>query len=176
MANDDLRISSATVASAITASAIVPGVNAAGANVGFLGSAFVKMGNWTPGIEFGGGSTGLTLSTNDGKYIKSANHIIAAGRITFSAKGSSTGEARITGLPEVAAPTGPSAAAGQIMAVYFSNMSGMQYGLTGYIIGNETEFRLRTFGVSANVATVDEGYFTDSTDLAFRIMYATAWS
>lgn len=54
---------------------------------------------WTPGLTFGGGSTGMTYTTRYGRYRKTGGMVTVMGRIALSAKGSSTGVAALTGLP-----------------------------------------------------------------------------
>lgn len=61
--------------------------------------ALVEEGTWTPALTFGGGSTGLTYSARAGSYTKIGNRVIVDGRMTLSAKGSSTGTALVGGLP-----------------------------------------------------------------------------
>lgn len=56
-------------------------------------------GTWTPGISFGGGATGIAYTTQTGSYTKIGNRVRCTGTIVLSAKGSSTGAAKITGLP-----------------------------------------------------------------------------
>ena len=56
-------------------------------------------GTFTPGITFGGGATGLTYSNRGGWYRRIGNMVFFEVSIYLSAKGSSTGEARVTGLP-----------------------------------------------------------------------------
>ena len=56
-------------------------------------------GLWTPGISFGGGTTGITCSTQKGIYTRIGKLVTAQFSITLTSKGSSTGIARITGLP-----------------------------------------------------------------------------
>lgn len=55
-------------------------------------------GSWTPGISFGGGTTGITYTTQAGSYTKRGNRVTYSGIIVMSSKGSSTGAAKITGL------------------------------------------------------------------------------
>jgi hypothetical protein len=63
-------------------------------------------GTFTPGISFGGGTTGITYTTQTGTYTKIGNRVFVDCIITLSSKGSSTGAALITGLPfTVAAST-----------------------------------------------------------------------
>jgi hypothetical protein len=56
-------------------------------------------GDWTMGIAFSGGSTGITYSQNTGTYTKIGRQVTVNGFIQLTSKGSSTGNARITGLP-----------------------------------------------------------------------------
>lgn len=56
-------------------------------------------GTWTMGVSFGGASVGVTYSNNTGTYTKIGRQVTVNGYILLSSKGSSTGEARITGLP-----------------------------------------------------------------------------
>ena len=56
-------------------------------------------GTWTPGVAFGGGSTGVVYSLNTGTYTKIGRQVTVNGYIVLTSKGSSTGSAQITGLP-----------------------------------------------------------------------------
>ena len=56
-------------------------------------------GTWTMGISFDGASTGIVYSENIGNYVKIGKQVTATGYLTLSSKGSSTGIAKITGLP-----------------------------------------------------------------------------
>jgi len=57
-------------------------------------------GTWNPALTFSGGSTGITYaSTPLGKYTKIGRLVVAHFVINLSSKGTSTGAARVTGLP-----------------------------------------------------------------------------
>jgi hypothetical protein len=56
-------------------------------------------GTFTVGVSFGGASVGVTTSINAGKYTKIGRQVMVNGYIQLTSKGSSTGDARITGLP-----------------------------------------------------------------------------
>ena len=56
-------------------------------------------GTWTPALNFGGGTTGLTYSARTGTYRKIGRVVLVEFEITLSAKGSSTGAATINTLP-----------------------------------------------------------------------------
>jgi len=69
--------------------------------VSLLGREFpvYETGTWTPSVSFGGGSTGVTFSTQEGYYTRIGNQATVHGRMTLTSKGSSTGTFRIEGLP-----------------------------------------------------------------------------
>jgi len=56
-------------------------------------------GTWTMGVSFGGASVGVTYDRNTGSYTKIGRQVTVNGYIILTSKGSSTGSARITGLP-----------------------------------------------------------------------------
>jgi hypothetical protein len=56
-------------------------------------------GTWTMGISFGGASTGVTYIFTTGNYTKIGRQVNVTGWVRLSSKGSSTGIAKITGLP-----------------------------------------------------------------------------
>jgi hypothetical protein len=58
-------------------------------------------GTWTPTIEFGGASVGLTYASQLGRYTKIGNQVTVWFDVRLSAKGSSTGNVTIPGLPFV---------------------------------------------------------------------------
>lgn len=59
-------------------------------------------GSWTPGISFGGGTTGVTYTLQTGTYQQIGNIVHSSFVLVLSSKGSSTGNAAITGLPVAA--------------------------------------------------------------------------
>jgi hypothetical protein len=56
-------------------------------------------GSWTPVVTFGGGSTGLTYSTQYGRFTKVGNLYSITVELIFTNKGSSTGVAVLSGYP-----------------------------------------------------------------------------
>ena len=90
-------------------------------------------GNWTPSITFGGASVGITYSVTQGFYTKIGNQVTTTCYILLTNKGSSTGAARIEGLPFSinASSRGYSAPSfGALSAVSFSGQL-QGYGNTG---------------------------------------------
>lgn len=61
---------------------------------------------FTPVLAFGGGSTGITYTTQFGTYTRIGNTVRFKIYLVLSSKGSSTGNATITGLPVTSANDG----------------------------------------------------------------------
>jgi hypothetical protein len=55
--------------------------------------------SWTPVLRFGGASTGITYSTQTGRYVRLGSLVVAFFEIRLTSRGSSTGRASISGLP-----------------------------------------------------------------------------
>ena len=56
-------------------------------------------GSWTPGMAFGGGSSGISYSSRSGSYVKIGRFVYCVGQLDLSNRGSSTGDATFTNLP-----------------------------------------------------------------------------
>jgi hypothetical protein len=74
------------------------------ANTGAAGETsallnWYEEGTWTPVLRFGTGTTGITYTTQQGRYTRVGRTVTIRFEILLSNKGSSTGEADITGLP-----------------------------------------------------------------------------
>lgn len=64
---------------------------------------FYQEGTWTPGLSFGGASVGMTFSSRSGRYTKVGRAYYLSGNMQLSAKGSSSGMARVEGFPATTA-------------------------------------------------------------------------
>lgn len=60
---------------------------------------YTSGGTWTPAIQFGGASVGITYAARSASYSRIGNIVTFTLSIELSNKGSSTGAATITGLP-----------------------------------------------------------------------------
>lgn len=65
--------------------------------------AYVAPTSWTPGIAFGGGSTGVTYAGQIGNYFRIGDEVIAYFYLELTSNGTSTGAVTITGLPVTSA-------------------------------------------------------------------------
>ena len=87
-------------------------LSSAGLHIGGTGAANAlddyEEGNWTPVLDFGGGSTGITYGTQSARYTKIGRMVYFSFRIYLTSKGSSTGHAHVSGFPFTVAnmPTG----------------------------------------------------------------------
>ena len=132
--------------------------------------------SWTPAVTFGGGSTGITYSTQYGYYVKIGKWCHAHGRLIFTSKGSSTGQARIAGLPFTAANISGEVAGPCI----FTNVETLNYAATGLDLVGQVGGGSTTVGVIYN--NVDNGAavaladtdFSNNTQITFDIFYFTA--
>lgn len=74
-----------------------------GGSSGSALSTYITGGTFVPVLSFGGGTTGITYSTQTGSYSRIGNIIVFTMTIVLTNKGSSTGAAAISGLPTNAA-------------------------------------------------------------------------
>ena len=128
-------------------------------------------GTWTPTLTFGGGSAGITYGSQLGTYVKIGKLVWLNCRLALSAKGSSTGSARVTGLP-FTNQGGSSNGEIQVGAVWYNtwnNASNLHINLRqdASAAPNYMEFRAYSGG---SEATVDQTYFNNSSSFSFTIL------
>ncbi len=135
-----------------------------------LGASTVTLpqkGAWTPGLTFGGGSTGMTFATQSGYYFQVGKLIFIQGRLTLSAKGSSTGGAVVTGLPVAIA----NIAGGQpVFPVWLNGMSATTTASTVLGIINTTTASLWAL-VTGSISQLADTNFGNNSDVIFSGCY-----
>jgi hypothetical protein len=124
-------------------------------------------GTWTMGLSFGGASVGVTYSNNSGVYTKVGRQVTVTGYLTLTNKGTSTGAAKITGLPFTTLASLPHLSAGSIS---FSNITyaGQVFCTTDT---NKTTLDLAqttNLGVASFITDVN---FTNSSTIVVTITY-----
>jgi hypothetical protein len=127
-----------------------------------------KEGTFTPTVTFGGGSTGLTYSTQLGSYTKIGNVVHYAISITLSAVGSSTGLTLISGLPYTAA-TGPDFAC----SVLVSSMNAGTVTTIQAQVGNNSASITPTKYSAGTNTVLTNGDFTSSSTVRLSGIYLT---
>ena len=136
-------------------------------------------GTWTPGVTFGGNGAGQSFDGNTGgAYTKIGRMVYIHGRIEFTDKGSSTGNAKIAGLPFAAAnvTSGNSSLEGGVYFTYESNvMSGEdRASMLGYITQGNDKVELYFRNDSGDINAITESDFEDTTNLSFEGIYPAA--
>ena len=125
-------------------------------------------GTWTMGISFGGGTTGITYDASTlATYTKIGRQVTVNGFVALTNKGSSTGSARITGLPFTIANSSAyySAAAMRFQAINFVG----QFQAYGTI--NSTTILLQqttTLGVNTDITNTE---FSNSSQIMISFTY-----
>ena len=96
-------------------------------------------GTWTPILEFGGGTTGITYSTQTAQFTVIGRLCFFTFLVSLTSKGTDTGGARIIGFPFTSINN-----ARDVPAIFYSNFtSSANYNsLRGRVLGNNTEMAL----------------------------------
>lgn len=123
-------------------------------------------GTWTPGIAFGGGTTGITYSAQVGNYTKIGNIVICTGALILTSNGSSSGAATITGLPFTSEATAGFSAAG----LFTDLATGISGGTQAVLQNNTTSMNLFE-GVTGNSVAMTDADITDDFTASFNITY-----
>lgn len=97
------------------------------------------VGTFTPGLTLGGGSTGMTFTTQLGFYTRIADRVLFNLTIVLSAKGSSTGAAAVTGLPF---PANAGSGRNSALAFYGTSMSSLSGSLSGLLLAGSSSISL----------------------------------
>ena len=108
-------------------------------------------GTFTPAMTFGGSATGVTFTTQSGRYTKIGREVFFDIFINLSNNGSGTGSAAITGLPFTSV-----AGVGSVAAVSnWANFSGVVGNPVGLVRVSDTTISLNMSGAAASVAMTD---------------------
>jgi hypothetical protein len=118
-------------------------------------------GTFTPGVAFGGATTGIIYSAQVGSYTKVGNRVHFQAYVALSNKGSATGTARLTGLPFTSNATANNFASA---SAHFSNMTGISGSAQAYIVNGSTLVQL-TFLGTGSVGTMADTNFDNATSV-----------
>ena len=127
-------------------------------------------GTWTPTITFNGASVGVTYSSyRGGTYSKIGNRVFVTGIVELSNKGSSTGPARIGGLPFTNA-SGNDRYLGANIGGYNFTFTGQYW---GEIQQNTTTILMNQTTEAGTMSNLTNTNFTNATILEFSAQYST---
>ena len=138
-------------------------------SISLVGNALpiYETGTWTPTLAFGGGSAGMTYTSQEGFYTRIGNTVFCTGGFVLNAVGSSTGAATIA-LPYTSRNT-----TNDIQGVSVGRglaLSGLTSAVSGYIVDNTTTCQLMDWGATGAVNLLDTN-FTGSTEINISATY-----
>lgn len=139
-----------------------PATQSASADVNTLDD--YEEGTWTPSLLFGGGNTGMTYNTQLGYYTKIGNLVTAFANFQITAKGSSTGDATIAGLPFTIGSNSVSVS-GRYRFLSFSGM------IQAYANGSSTVINLQEIIEAGTTANLNDTDFSATTSMLLTISY-----
>jgi hypothetical protein len=126
-------------------------------------------GTWTPALEFGGGTTGITYSgTRNGTYVKVGQLVSVYFRFTLSSKGSDTGNASVTGLPFANDGTIDGTGGGAFCNFGGNFDAAVKTAPLGYVAGSGIAL---LFWDGGNITALTDTHFTNTTDLIMQAVY-----
>jgi hypothetical protein len=124
-------------------------------------------GTWTMGVSFGGASVGVTYLDNTGTYTKIGRKVTVNGYISLTSKGSSTGQARISGLPFT---IGSTSGFFSTASMWFFNVSfANQFQAYGEL--NSTQIILSELTEAGAYTVLNDSNFADNTELMMSLTY-----
>lgn len=125
--------------------------------------------SWTPAIKFGGNSVGMEYVIQEGLYTKIGRQVTLTARIILSAKGESTGNITIEGMPFTSKNVdgADSAVTLRFVNVSFENVFG------GYIAKNGTYIILGEITEAGIWTMLTNNNFTDDTNIILTVTYFT---
>ena len=138
---------------------VFPGTQAASADVNTLDD--YEEGTWTPSLQFGGATTGITYGTQSGQYTKIGNMVYLTGRITLTSNGTATGAATLTGIPFAAGSPAPATL--WINVVTYANIP------IAELTASTINFREVT--EAGTLTNLDDTNFPDTSDVIFSVIY-----
>lgn len=142
-----------------------PAIQATSADVNNLDD--YEEGTFTPGLTFGGGSTGINYVVQSGTYTKIGNRVFFSIYIIISNKGSSTGNSVITNLPFTSAN---GSLAFNPMTVFVDGMSSVTVPLASVPVNSAT---INPYQLTAgSVVRLADTNFTNTSTIAISGHYA----
>jgi hypothetical protein len=127
-------------------------------------------GTWTMGVSFGGASVGVTADNFTGTYTKIGRQVTVNGYFVLTSKGSSTGSAKITGLPFTIVDGGSFYSVPSLWLddITFANV------YSGYGVVGDTKIDLYEFTEAGVVSPLTNADFANTSRIMLTLTYFTA--
>jgi hypothetical protein len=128
-----------------------------------------ERGDFVPSVAFGGGATGILYSApvTKGTYVKIGDLVFINGYIVLTNKGTSTGDATITGLPFSVRNNNDAYA---MLSIKIVNVSFADFPHASTVVGSAT-FSLRETSNAGAQTTLTDGNFTNTSQILFSGHY-----
>jgi hypothetical protein len=126
-----------------------------------------EVGTWTMGVSFGGADVGVTYSSRTGSYTKVGRQVTISGAIFMTNKGSSTGDASITGLPFTAGSGNDKYVS---VSLYMAAVSFADQ-FQGYIAPSTTKVDLRELTLAGVESGLTDANFSNTSAVLFNATY-----
>jgi len=128
---------------------------------------YVTQTNWTPVLTFGGASVGITYTTQQGVYLRIGDLVFVEMEILLSSKGSSTGDAIITGLPLPVA-------ANSFLNIRWADVTFDATYTTAVGAASLSQIILQQVGNNNAFIALDDTNFSNATNIFFSGVYPTS--
>ena len=129
-------------------------------------------GTWTPTLAFSGNSVSVTYGIRGGTYTKVGRLVTGSLRVQLTDKGSSNGDAQITGLPYVCSSTNGNF--GVAAPAFLNNWANNNMGSsTSTIDGGTSIIRVRYLNSSGAYANITQSQVSNNADIIYVFSYLT---
>jgi hypothetical protein len=127
-----------------------------------------EVGYWTIGVTFGGASVGVTISLNQGIYVKVGMLVTCTGYFRLTSKGSSTGQAFITGFPYTAYNESGTFSPVSLGYIENFNTGGV---ISGLMNTSDTRAYLCTTTLAGVMSYITNAHFANNTAYGIHVAY-----
>lgn len=134
---------------------------------------FVDATAFTPILEFGGASTGITYDTQIGIYSRIGSIVFVFVGLFLTSKGSATGQAVIKGLPLVATGTSFNALATRANLVAINSAGGYSY-IVGSVLQSTSQIDLQQYGNNVSGLDLTNADFANNSVMVVSGYYVTS--
>jgi len=129
-------------------------------------------GTWTPGVSFGGGTTGITYSSQNGTYTRVGRQVTCWMYFAMSSKGSSTGNTKVTGLPFTISTANANYGIAAAAEVYDAALITGGLSINNFFTGsNVTTLDISTGNVTGTASILTQANFNNATNLTMTVNY-----
>jgi len=125
-------------------------------------------GTWTPGFSFGDASVGITYGPQFGFYVKIGRLVTLNCYVALLNKGSSTGVARLTGIPFQCIATGFSVTSLRPVNITFADFP------TAYVEPGQTSIRLEEVTNSGVMTSLTNSDFSNNSETMLTVSYSAS--